>query len=129
MDNVKVGCVICDILGNNADVSSIVGNKVYPLVANQDTEYPFVVYRRENVIPTDTKDRYVFSFESNIEILAVSEDYDESLELADKISNALNGKEGIIAGFDVKEIKYLGDDEDYIEGAFVQRITFKITIR
>lgn len=129
MDNVKVGNVLCKILTTDEKLKSLIGNKVYPLVANQDTEFPFVVYKREGTIPTNTKDRYTISFDSTIEILAVSDDYDEAVEIASLIGDALKGKKGIIEGINIANIDYESDDEDYIEGAFVQKLIYKIQVK
>lgn len=127
MDSVKVGLVIKEILSNSEELTAVVGEKIYPLIAPADS-YPFVVYRRSGTYPEDSKDRLVVSAESTIEICAVSDKYEKSVEIASLVGDALRGKHGEFAGLHVKDIKYDSDDEDFIDGAFIQRTFFKIRV-
>ena len=129
MDSLKVGNAICEILTTDDELKSVIGNKVFPLVANQDTLSPFIVYKRSSTMPTSTKDRFIISYDSTIEILAVSDDYDEAVDIAYLIDNALKGKKGIIAGINIAEIEYESDDEEYLEGAFIEKLTYKIKVK
>ena len=128
MDSIKVGLVIKEILSSSEELKAIVGDKIYPLIAPAD-EYPFVVYRRSGSIPEDSKDRRIISSESTIEICSVSDDYGKAVEIASLVGDALVRRKGVISGINVADITYDGDDEDYIEGAFIQRTFFKIKVR
>ena len=128
MDSVKVGIVVKEILSSSKELKAIVGDKIYPLIAPAE-DYPFVVYRRSGSTPEDSKDRMVISSESIIEICSVSDDYGKAVEIASLVGDALIGKRGIIGGIEVNNIQYDSDDEDYIDGAFIQRTFIKIKVR
>ena len=34
---------------------------VYPLIADEGTTFPFVIYKRTSLVPSNTKDRYNYS--------------------------------------------------------------------
>ena len=56
MNSLKVGKEIYSHLKENKSLTDIVGNKIYPIIVEKDTNYPFIVYKRSNVIPDYTKD-------------------------------------------------------------------------
>ncbi|NCW67514.1 MAG: DUF3168 domain-containing protein [Marivivens sp.] len=50
-----VGKAIYYLLTNATDVTDIVSTRVYPEVAQQDADLPFIVYNVTNNEPSDTK--------------------------------------------------------------------------
>lgn len=44
--SLQVGKAIYNILSNDAKVIDGVGHKIYPLIADTGTTFPFIVYRR-----------------------------------------------------------------------------------
>lgn len=72
-------------LTEDAAVSDIVGTKVFPLIADQEIETPFIVYR-VSLIDNLTKDR-ADHFE--VEILSYETSYNKSLDLNDAVVNAI----------------------------------------
>ena len=56
--------------------------RVYPLVADEGTSYPFVVYRRSGLTPASTKDRYSFNEIATVEVIVASNSYPESISVA-----------------------------------------------
>ena len=59
MDSLKVGKEIYSLLNGNDSLTGVVGSKIYPIIVEKETTYPFIVYKRSNIIPDYTKD---FSF-------------------------------------------------------------------
>lgn len=66
----------------------MVGLKVFPLVANADTTFPFVVYSRTGLSVEYCKDGTIEN-EVEIQVLAVSDNYVTSLEIANHIRRIL----------------------------------------
>lgn len=58
-------------------------DKVYPLVADKGTTFPFIVYRRTGLSPSSTKDRYSYREMGTVEVLIAANSYDESITLAE----------------------------------------------
>lgn len=101
---------------------------VYPLVADQGTEYPFVVYRRVNLSHANTKDRFNYQELATVEVVVAANNYTESVELAKQVMYRLEHTRGLYNEISINEIKMVGAEEEYIEDAFIQKLTFEIEI-
>lgn len=101
---------------------------VYPLVADQGTEYPFVIYRRVSLQHSNTKDRFNYQELATVEVVVASNTYTESIELAKQVMYRLEHTRGIYNDISINEIKLTDAEEEYIEDAFVQKLTFTIEI-
>ena len=123
MNSLKVGKEIYSILSKNKSLTDIVGNKIYPIIVEKDTNYPFIVYKRSNVIPDYTKD-YHFKDDVIVDIICVSNHYVESVEIATLVRESLEDKKY----GDIVSIKLEGADEDFIDDAYIQTLTFNLTI-
>lgn len=108
-------------------IKSVVSNKVYPLVASLNTTFPYIVFQRTST-PYNTKDN-VYQDNVNIEIIAVSDNYDKSVELAELIRNELEGKRNItVEEFRITSIKLIDSSESYSNDAYLQSLTFNFKI-
>ena len=123
MRSLEVGKEIYSILSKNKSLTDKVGNKIYPIIVEKDTNYPFIVYKRSNVIPDYTKD-YHFKDDVIVDIICVSNHYVESVEIATLVRESLEDKR---IG-DIISIKLEGADEDFIDDAYIQTLTFNLTI-
>jgi len=114
MGRSSVGKAIYNILSNEAGVTDIVGTKIYPVVAPQQTETPFIVYSVVSSIPTNTKDRI-----SEIDTMRVQVDcYEKTYTLAEALSSAvrlaLDNATGTKNGVLIDGLAY-ENEQDFIE--------------
>lgn len=123
MNSLKVGKEIYSHLKENKSLTDIVGNKIYPIIVEKDTNYPFIVYKRSNVIPDYTKD-YHFKDDVIVDIICVSNHYVESVEIATLVRESLEDKKY----GDIVSIRLESADEDFIDDAYIQTLTFNLTI-
>ena len=123
MQSLKVGKEIYSHLKENKSLTDIVGNKIYPIIVEKDTNYPFIVYKRSNVIPDYTKD-YHFKDDVIVDIICVSNHYVESVEIATLVRESLEDKR---IG-DINSIRLESADEDFVDDAYIQTLTFNLTI-
>lgn len=123
MRSLEVGKEIYSILSKNKSLSDKVGNKIYPIIVEKDTNYPFIVYKRSNVIPDYTKD-YHFKDYVIVDIICVSNHYVESVEIASLVRESLEDKR---IG-DINSIRLESADEDFIDDAYIQTLSFNLTI-
>lgn len=123
MKSLEVGKEVYSLLSNNEDLTKIVGNKIYPIIVEKETTYPFIVYKRSNIIPNYTKD---FHLEDDvyIDIICVSNDYSESIDIASVVRDVLEDKRYN----DIQSIKLESADEDFINDAYVQTLSFNFTV-
>lgn len=120
--SLQIGKAIYHILSNDTDVVDRVQKKIYPLIADVDTTFPFIVYKRTGIAPADSKDRFVFDEDVFVDIVVASDKYNESIEIADLVRAAL--LKGSYDG--IKDIELIDADEDYFEDTFIQNLTFKL---
>ena len=123
MQSLKVGKEIYSHLKENKSLTDIVGNKIYPIIVEKDTNYPFIVYKRSNVVPEYTKD-YHFKDFVIVDIICVSNHYVESVEIATLVRESLEDKKY----GDIVSIRLESADEDFIDDAYIQTLTFNLTI-
>lgn len=124
--SLQVGKAIYNILSNDAKIIDSVEHKIYPLIADTGTTFPFIVYRRTGIEPSDSKDRFIYSEDTYVEVVIASDKYNESIEIADLVKDALQGKKGNYSGINIHDIRMTNADEDYIEDTFIQNLTFNI---
>lgn len=123
MSSLQIGKAIYTILAKN-NIS-----KVFPLVADEGTTFPFIVYKRSGLEPANTKDRYNFSELATLDIIVAANTYEESITIAEKVKDILEHSRGTYAGITIEEITLDDADEDYLEDTFIQKLTFKINIK
>lgn len=123
MSSLQIGKAIYTILAKN-NIS-----KVFPLVADEGTTFPFIVYKRSGLEPANTKDRYNFSELATLDIIVAANTYEESITIAEKVKDILEHSRGTYADINIEEITLDDADEDYLEDTFIQKLTFKINIK
>ena len=120
MKNFKIGKEIKRILSEDATVVSYLGNKIFPLIADNGTLFPFLTYRRTSYRPYDNKD---YTDEAvYMDILIISQTYNESVDIADAVAECLNrASTELISYISIQNIR-----EDYVEDSYVQSISIEI---
>lgn len=124
MDSLRIGKEIYSLLNGCDELTKLVGNKIYPIIVEKETSYPFIVYKRTTIIPDYTKD---FHFKDSVllDIICVSDDYSESIDIASIVRELLEDKRFNSMG--IESIKVESADEDFIDNAYIQTISFNIT--
>lgn len=108
-------------------IKAVVSNKVYPLIAPLNTSFPYIVFQRTST-PYSTKDN-IYQDSLNVEIIAVTDNYDKSVELAEIIRDELEGKRNItIEEFKIASIKLIDSNESFSNDAYLQSLTFNFRI-
>lgn len=125
--SLQVGKAIYSLLSSNQQLVSMVDGNIFPLIAEINTTFPFIVYRREAITPQYTKD-YWTSDEVMINVMVASNDYVESIEIADLVRQSLDQKKGEYSGIKIRDLRLTQADEDFIDDTYIQYLTFKIKI-
>lgn len=121
MDSLNIGKAIYTILQTSID------KKIYPLIADEGTTFPFIIYKRTGLTPESTKDNT--NENVSVEINIASSNYSESIGLAIKVRKALEHKKGTYSDIAIEDIVIDDATEDYIEDTFIQTLTFKIELQ
>jgi len=117
----KITTPVREILLNDERITALIGDKIFPVVAPNETEGDFIVYRR---------DRYVKSYTQmgisgqlcEVYVNVISDDYDRSQDLAYLVNEAL---EGTFSNPDMK-ITLIDSTEDFEDEKYIQVLLFKI---
>ena len=122
MKNFKIGKEIKTILVSDTTVYSKLGNKIFPIVADLGTKFPFLVYRRTSFRPYNNKD---YTDEAvYMDLLIVSQSYEQSVDIADVVADALDKK----STNTIDEINIVNIHEDYIDDSYTQVISIEILL-
>lgn len=117
----KITNEIRDILLNDDGVVSMVGDNIFPLNADKDTEGDFIIYMRDEY-SIDRSKMGIVSQKCNVYINAVSSSYNRSQDIAVLIFEALEGD------FESPNMRIRLEDstEDYADGKYIQVLLFSI---
>lgn len=127
MDNtLKIGKYIRQFLIEDERYNKMVGqSKTFPLIANAETSFPFVVYQRTSAKVNYTKDGRYQNILA-VEITIICDNYPESIDLLCLVRNILEGKRYKDEEIWIRDIKVDEVSEDFNEDTFIQRISFDI---
>ena len=87
----------------------------YPLVAENTTKFPFIIYRTTMTRPENTKDG-IYDWIYNIQVNVVSDKYDTVCDLCNQALDKLMELEEVL------DINIDGVSEDFIDDAYVKEI-------
>ena len=107
--SLQIGKAIYHLLSKDSRIKEKVGSKIYPLIVEESTKGSYSV--NESV---------------TVDVVIASKDYTDTVELADYVRDALEGRRGNFAGIEINDIRMISADEEYIEDTFIQNITFDI---
>ncbi len=126
MSCISIGKAIKSLLVSGLSKTDV-KNKIYPLIADEGTTFPFIIYRRNSITPESDKDYTNDS--AYIQIMIAANNYAESVDLAEKVRTSLIHKNGTIQTIPVEDITLEDGSEEFIDNTFVQNLIFKITIQ
>lgn len=102
---------------------------VYPLIADEGTTFPFVIYKRTSLVPSNTKDRYNYSYIATVEITIAASNYIDSINLAEKIQTLVEHIRGVYNDIQINDTYLVDSSEEYLEDSFTQKLIFNIEIK
>lgn len=120
----NIGNTLRTIMLDDASIIEQVGTDIYPIVAPEGTDDDFIVYRRSTYSKASVK-MGVYEDKCEVAIIAISDDYDKSVQLASKIDNALTGKHILENGYKL-EIMLSDSTEMFEDNKFIQTLIFTI---
>lgn len=103
------------------EISEMVGNQVFPIVAPKNTKGDFIIYQRDEYSKDYTK-MGISEQRCRVFVNAISEDYKRSQELAYQINESLEGFHT-----DLKmDVKLVDSTEDFLDNKYIQVLLFEI---
>ena len=123
MKNFKIGSEIRNVILSSTAVKNAVDTKVFPLIANAGTTFPFIVYRRSSYSPLSNKD--VLNESVYMEIAIICTNYEQSVSIANDVADVLLAYESDT----IEEIKVTNISEEFISNSFVQKVNLQIDLK
>jgi hypothetical protein len=84
-------------------------NKVFPIVAPNETKFPFVVYQKTNITPSRFTKDGIGEDTVTFNIFVLSDSYFESVDIADEVRKTL-------------EARYVSNNEIYMSDTYMSSI-------
>jgi hypothetical protein len=128
-NSILIGKTIYKLLSESQELTKYLENKIYPLVADSDTTFPFITFSRDNVTPSALTKDGIHEDTVSFSIMVVSNAYLVSLEIANLIRGIFEKKKIIGEDLVMNYVELSGIIEDYQEDSFTQnlRFTCKVT--
>ena len=124
-NSLLIGKYIRKFLTENQEVNSLTHGNIGPLVANENTTFPFIVFSRSSLTPDYDKDG---NYQDNIEvqIIAVSNDYTQVIDVANAVRKAIDRHTYSDDTIDITSMRLSTAQEEYVDDAYLQILTFSI---
>lgn len=134
IQTLDIGKAIYSLLVSDTTVSSLVGENIFPLVAPEGTEFPYVVYSCVSMTTARDKDRLFYRQDVSEAVIVCTEDYTSGIEIATAIAQALQFEEKQVIldsgmTIDIMESGFSGKTEDYVQNTYVQGLMFNLKLR
>lgn len=118
-----IGKTIYNLLSNNDEIHTAVNNRIYPLIADNNAKFPFIVYKRNSAQSNGCKDGY-WADNVSFEIVVVSDKYIDGLNLANNVRKILNREKITYDDITLNDVQLTSATENFIDNSFVQEMTF-----
>lgn len=125
--SLNIGKVIKEILYQDEALNTILKGQVFPLIAEENTTFPFIVYRRNSIRKAGTKD-YANDEIASVDVVIASDKYSQSVEIAERVRFILERGEYEGENFSVDNITLSNASEQYMQNTYIQTLTFEIEI-
>ena len=113
-DKVLIKNLVTYILKNDATMTSLVGNNIYPIIAPQGTDWPFVVVSTIDVTPSDFKDGVSTNDEYLFQVDIYAQTESECQTIASRVRTLLDDYTGTANSVQVSRIRFRGsEDSDF----------------
>ena len=119
-DNLEIGTFITEQLNEILPT--------YPIISDKPTEAPFCVYRRTGFVSKNTKDRFNYEETINLEIILCATTYKDSIKLAQKVKDKLEGFYGRWRNTFINVIFLDNTNEDWSNDMYIQRLYFTLEV-
>ena len=121
--SISVNKYIYQLLISDEKLKELVGNKIYPLVAEESVTYPFIIFTKENAFANYTKDLLTYDT-VNISVAIAAVNYFQTVQIAERVRQILeNYRDGYFYNILLDNVT-----EDYVEDTYIQQLQFSARI-
>lgn len=129
IDTLNIGSFIYDKINADKQLTEKLGisNNIFPIVAEDGTNYPFITYRRTGLTSNSSKDGYYEDI-VRVEIKAICATYIQSVQVINRIRELFECQHFEYENMTIEDASIENASENYEYNAFTQTINlvFKI---
>ena len=129
IDTLNIGSIIYDKINADKQLTEKLGisNNIFPIVAEDGTNYPFITYRRTGLVSNNCKDGYYEDI-VRVEIKAICATYIQSVQVINRIRELFECQHFEYENMTIEDTSIENASENYEYNAFTQTINlvFKI---
>lgn len=116
------------LLDNKELMKVVKPTSIFPIVANANTKYPYIVMQRTGIRASYSK-AGITEDNVTLEIIAISNDYSQSIDIAQLIRETIDGKRYRSNEIEIDDIEVESITEEFVDNAYLQRLVFSMKIR
>ena len=121
--SISVNKYIYQLLISDEKLKELVGNKIYPLVAEESVTYPFIIFTKENAFANYTKDLLLYDT-VNISVAVAAVNYFQTVQIAERVRQILeNYRDDYFYNILLENVT-----EDFVEDTYIQQLQFSAKI-
>jgi hypothetical protein len=106
--------VLLDTLVSATSVTTIVGTRIYPLLAPASSALPFVVWRRTGIERTQTLGSPAGTPRVSVDYTVIATTYNQAREAADAMRRVLDGWGGTVENTVVEQVSLENEVDDFV---------------
>jgi hypothetical protein len=107
--------VLRSALVASANVSELVGSRIYPILAPQTAALPFIVWRRSGISREHTLAGPMGVSTVSVEMQLLAATYEQARELADRCRLVLDGYGATLNNTEVKHVSLEQESDDFVQ--------------
>lgn len=129
VDTFDISFVIYCKLKSDAAIVDKVVDRIYPVVANEGTQTPYIVFSRDIVNDIADKD-LDYREQADVTVTCVADTHADSVELARKVRRVLNRAKLTTddSTIELRDVRLTSCTEDYTDDCYTQELTFHCSI-
>lgn len=121
--SISVNKHIYNILINDEKLNDLVDKKIYPIVAEENVKFPFVIFTKENCFANYSKDLLCYD-SVTISVAVAAVNYFQTVQIAERIRQVLeNYRDGYFYNILLENVS-----EDFAEDTYIQQLQFSAKI-
>lgn len=107
--------VLRTALVGSTSVTSIVGTRIYPLLAPKTAAIPFITWRRAGISREHTLAGPMGMPNVTVEMQSFANTYEDVRQLADRVRLVLDGYGGTVNNVEVKNVSLENEADDFVQ--------------
>lgn len=129
INSILIGKLVYEKLSTDSALHSYVNGRIFPLIAEMGTAFPYIAFSKDSISPAYTKDG-CYEDQVSVQIVVASVDYLQSLDIANVVRGIFEGKRYKSEELSISECRMTNVSEAYDDnaGVFIQRLFFNFKV-